>query len=153
MTMVDFRTAITVRIAASCLLAWPVTGILSAVVFQPLPPLDSYSFLPWREAFAWVWKNLLGLPLYGGLFLGHFVFVVGLYLLAKLTNRSQPEPKSVIVAVSTLLAGITLKFASFTFFMGLHWEILLLVADSLVAISVIYLTRPRVKESSLVLKK
>ncbi|MFM6978071.1 MAG: hypothetical protein ACKOWR_05095 [Micrococcales bacterium] len=55
------------------------------------------------------------------------------------------------MASATLLAGVILKAASYTFLMGWHWETLLLIADSLAALLVVYLTRPRASESSLVL--
>ncbi len=152
MTRFRFSTSSVSRVVLASLLAWPITGILTSLVFSQTPKLDSEKYLSaWTLAYRWVWTNLWVAPLYGGIFLGHFVFLAGLFLFAKLTIRRQQERKTVLVATAMLLVGLILKAASYTFFMGWHWETLLLVSDSLGAFLVVYLTRPRASESSLVL--
>lgn len=152
MTLFRFSQTSAFRVILASLLAWPITGILTSLVFSQTPKLDSEKDLPaWTAVFRWVWLNLFAIPLYGGAFLGHFVFLAGLFLLAKLMNRQKQERKAARVATATLLAGVVLKAASYTFLMGWHWETLLLVLDSLAAILVVYLTQPRASESLLVL--
>ena len=151
MTWAAFKTSPTLRTIAASLLAWPLTGILTGLIFEKTPLLDSEKISVWRTAFRWVWVNLFAIPMYGGVFLGHFVFICGLYWLANLTKQAQPGRKASLLTVVTLLVGTILKFASFTFFMGWHWESLLLVADSLLAVLIIFVTKPQLRKSSLLL--
>ncbi len=139
--------------ALASLIAWPVTGILTSLVFEPLPPLDSEKYDFWTAIFGWAWKNLLAVPLYGSAFLGHIVFVVGLFLLAELTKSRHPGRKATLVAVASLFAGVLLKAASYIVFLPDTWGIGLFLADSLVAIFVIFLTAPLARKSSLLLEK
>jgi hypothetical protein len=142
-----------VRALVASLIAWPVTGILTSLVFEPLPPLDSEKYHFWTAIFGWAWKNLLAVPLYGSAFLGHIVFVVGLFLLAERTKHQQPERKATLVAVASLFAGVLLKAASYVVFLPDTWGIGLFLVDSLVAIFVIFLTAPLARKSSLLLEK
>ncbi len=139
--------------ALASLIAWPVTGILTSLVFEPLPPLDSEKYDFWTAIFGWAWKNLLAVPLYGSAFLGHIVFVVGLFLLAELTKSRHPGRKATLVAVASLFAGVLLKAASYVVFLPDTWGIGLFLADSLVAIFVIFLTASLARKSSLLLEK
>ncbi|MEY2674627.1 MAG: hypothetical protein RLZZ514_1192 [Actinomycetota bacterium] len=139
--------------ALASLIAWPVTGILTSLVFEPLPPLDSEKYDFWTAIFGWAWKNLLAVPLYGSAFLGHFVFAGGLFLLAELTKSRHPGRKATLVAVASLFAGVLLKAASYIVFLPDTWGIGLFLADSLVAIFVIFLTASLARKSSLLLEK
>jgi len=141
------------RVALASLIAWPVTGILTSLVFEPLPPLDSEKYHFWTAIFGWAWKNLLAVPLYGGAFLGHIVFVVGLFLLAELTKSRHPGRKATLLVVATLSGGVLLKTASYVVFLPDTWGIALLLVDSLVAIFVIFLTAPLARKSLLLLEK
>jgi uncharacterized PurR-regulated membrane protein YhhQ (DUF165 family) len=108
------------RVALASFIAWPVTGILTSLVFEPLPPLDSEKYHFWTAIFGWAWKNLLAVPLYGGAFLGHIVFVVGLFLLAELTKSRHPGRKATLLVVATLSGGVLLKAASYVVFFAGH---------------------------------
>jgi hypothetical protein len=148
-----FFSSSAARVALASLIAWPVTGILTSLVFEPLPPLDSEKYDFWTAIFGWAWKNLLAVPLYGSAFLGHIVFVVGLFLLAELTKSRHPGRKATLVAVASLFAGVLLKAASYVVFLPDTWGIGLFLADSLVAIFVIFLTASLARKSSLLLEK
>jgi hypothetical protein len=148
-----FFSSSAARVALASLIAWPVTGILTSLVFEPLPPLDSEKYDFWTAIFGWAWKNLLAVPLYGSAFLGHFVFAGGLFLLAELTKSRHPGRKATLVAVASLFAGVLLKAASYIVFLPDTWGIGLFLADSLVAIFVIFLTASLARKSSLLLEK
>lgn len=148
-----FFSSSAARAALASLIAWPVTGILTSLVFEPLPPTDSEKYDFWTAIFGWAWKNMLAVPLYGSVFLGHIVFVVGLFLLAERTKHRQPERKATLLVVATLAGGVILKAASYVVFLPDTWGIGLFLADSLVAIFVIFLTAPLARKSSLLLEK
>lgn len=148
-----FFSSSAARAALASLIAWPVTGILTSFVFEPLPPTDSEKYDFWTAIFGWAWKNMLAVPLYGSVFLGHIVFVVGLFLLAERTKHRQPERKATLLVVATLAGGVILKAASYVVFLPDTWGIGLFLADSLVAIFVIFLTAPLARKSSLLLEK
>jgi hypothetical protein len=148
-----FFSSSAARVALASLIAWPVTGILTSLVFEPLPPLDSEKYDFWTAIFGWAWKNLLAVPLYGSAFLGHIVFVVGLFLLAERTKHQQPERKATLLVVATLSGGVILKAASYVVFFPDTWGIGLFLVDSLAAIFVIFLTSPLARKSSLLLEK
>lgn len=148
-----FFSSSAARAALASLIAWPVTGILTSLVFEPLPPTDSEKYDFWTAIFGWAWKNMLAVPLYGSVFLGHIVFVVGLFLLAERTKHRQPDRKATLLVVATLAGGVILKAASYVVFLPDTWGIGLFLADSLVAIFVIFLTAPLARKSSLLLEK
>lgn len=148
-----FFSSSAARAALASLIAWPVTGILTSLVFEPLPPTDSEKYDFWTAIFGWAWKNMLAVPLYGSVFVGHVVFVVGLFLLAERTKHRQPERKATLLVVATLAGGVILKAASYVVFLPDTWGIGLFLADSLVAIFVIFLTAPLARKSSLLLEK
>lgn len=148
-----FFSSSAARAALASLIAWPVTGILTSLVFEPLPPTDSEKYDFWTAIIGWAWKNMLAVPLYGSVFLGHIVFVVGLFLLAERTKHRQPERKATLLVVATLAGGVILKAASYVVFLPDTWGIGLFLADSLVAIFVIFLTAPLARKSSLLLEK
>lgn len=148
-----FFSSSAARAALASLIAWPVTGILASLVFEPLPPTDSEKYDFWTAIIGWAWKNMLAVPLYGSVFLGHIVFVVGLFLLAERTKHRQPERKATLLVVATLAGGVILKAASYVVFLPDTWGIGLFLADSLVAIFVIFLTAPLARKSSLLLEK
>lgn len=148
-----FFSSSAARAALASLIAWPVTGILTSLVFEPLPPTDSEKYDFWTAIFGWAWKNMLAVSLYGSVFLGHIVFVVGLFLLAERTKHRQPDRKATLLVVATLAGGVILKAASYVVFLPDTWGIGLFLADSLVAIFVIFLTAPLARKSSLLLEK
>jgi hypothetical protein len=148
-----FFSSSAARAALASLIAWPVTGILTSLVFEPLPPTDSEKYDFWTAIFGWAWKNMLAVPLYGSVFLGHIFFVVGLFLLAERTKHRHPERKATLLVVATLAGGVILKAASYVVFLPDTWGIGLFLADSLVAIFVIFLTAPLARKSSLLLEK
>lgn len=111
-----FFSSSAARAALASLIAWPVTGILTSLVFEPLPPTDSEKYDFWTAIFGWAWKNMLAVPLYGSVFLGHIVFVVGLFLLAERTKHRHPERKATLLVVATLAGGVILKAASYVVF-------------------------------------
>jgi hypothetical protein len=152
-TLTSSRSSSLVRALVASLIAWPVTGLLMSLVFSQTPQSESELLGAWTPLFQWVWLNLLALPLYGSVFFGHFVFIVGLFQLAERTKHQQPERKATLLVVATLSGGVLLKVASYVVFLPDTWGIALLLVDSLVAIFVIFLTAPRARKSSLLLEK
>ena len=95
----------------------------------------------------------IGTPVLRKHFFGHFVFIVGLFQLAELTKQEQPDRKATLLVAATLTGGVLLKVASYVIFLPDNWAIALFLADSLVAVLVIFLTRPIASKSSLLLKQ
>lgn len=153
MTKASPRFSSMVRTLVASLVAWPVPGLLMSLVFSQPSQSASESLGVWTLTLRWLWVNLLALPAYGSVFCGHFVFIAGLFQLAELTRQKQVGRKALLFVAATLSVGILLKTASYLVLLPDTWGIALLLLDSLIAICVIFLTRPRVNESSLVLDK
>jgi len=141
------------RVLGASLIAWPVSGLLMSLVFSQTPQSDSALLGAWTSVFRWAWVYLLALPFYGSIFFGHFVFIVGLFQLAELTKQEQPDRKATLLVAATLTGGVLLKVASYVIFLPDNWAIALFLADSLLAVLVIFLTRPIASKSSLLLKQ
>lgn len=141
------------RVALASLIAWPVSGLLISLFLSNTSQSDSEAFGTWTPVITWIWISLWVIQIYGSFFLGHFVFAGGLFLLAELTKSRHPGRKATLVAVASLFAGVLLKAASYVVSFPDTWGIGLFLADSLVAIFVIFLTAPLARKSSLLLEK